>query len=104
MSHKFIAKLPKKEENVIGQNGSMLSGGERKKVAVARAMVRKAPIIVLDEATAGYDGESDAHLHDFLIHQTEGKTLIVITHNQEHLEGMDRVYCLKNGKLYPQAK
>ncbi len=100
----FIAKLPEKEKSVIGQNGSMLSGGERKKVAVARAMVREAPIIVLDEATAGYDGESDAHLHDFLIHQTEGKTLIVITHNQEHLEGMDRVYCLKNGKLCPQAK
>lgn len=100
----FIAKLPEKEKSVIGQNGSMLSGGERKKVAVARAMVREAPIIVLDEATAGYDGESDAHLHDFLIHQTEGKTLIVITHNLEHLEGMDRVYCLKNGKLCPQAK
>lgn len=100
----FIAKLPEKEKSVIGQNGSMLSGGERKKVAVARAMVREAPIIVLDEATAGYDGESDAHLHDFLIHQTEGKTLIVITHNQEHLEGMDQVYCLKNGKLCPQAK
>ena len=103
-SDNFIAKLPEKEKSVIGQNGSMLSGGERKKVAVARAMVREAPIIVLDEATAGYDGESDAHLHDFLIHQTEGKTLIVITHNQEHLEGMDRVYCLKNGKLCPQAK
>ena len=95
----FIAKLPEKEECVIGQNGSMLSGGERKKVAVARAMVREAPIIVLDEATAGYDEESDAHLHDFLIRQTEGKTLIVITHNLEHLEGMDRVYCLEDGKL-----
>lgn len=100
----FIAKLPEKEKSVIGQNGSMLSGGERKKVAVARAMVREAPIIVLDEATAGYDGESDAHLHDFLIHQTKGKTLIVITHNLEHLEGMDRVYCLEDGKLCPQAK
>lgn len=95
---KFIAKLPKKEDSVIGQNGSMLSGGERKKIAVARAMAKEAPIIVLDEATAGYDGESDAQLHDFLIHQTEGKTLIVITHNREHLEGMDRVYCLENGK------
>lgn len=96
---KFISRMPEKENSVIGQNGSKLSGGEKKKIAVARAIVKGAPVIIMDEATAGYDGESDAHLHNFLIHQTDGKTLIVITHSYGQLEGMDHVYCLEHGKL-----
>lgn len=98
-ANKFISRLPEREQSVIGQNGSKLSGGERKKIAVARAIVKGAPVIIMDEATAGYDGESDANLHDFLVNQTKGKTLIVITHNYEQLEGMDHVYCLEHGKL-----
>lgn len=97
---KFVSKMPEKEESLIGENGAKLSGGEKKKIAVARALLKKAPIVILDEATAGYDNESDEDLIDFLIHHMQGKTLIVITHTYRQLKSMDRVYQIENGKLF----
>ncbi len=83
----------------IGRNGARLSGGEKQKLAVARALLKDAPIVILDEATSGFDVGSDAYLHDVIVNQMEGKSVIMITHRYENLEGMDRVYQLKGGRI-----
>lgn len=98
-AYDFINKLPDKENSMIGRNGAKLSGGEKKKLAVARAIIKDAPIVILDEATAGYDIESVSYLHDILLHEFTKKTVIMITHNYKHLEGMDKVYRLSDGRL-----
>ncbi len=95
----FINKLPEKENSMVGQNGAKLSGGEKQKLAVARAIVKNSPIVILDEATSGYDVESDSYLHDIILKELIGKTVIMITHRYENLAGMDRVYRLSEGRL-----
>lgn len=83
----------------IGRNGAKLSGGEKQKLAVARAMVKDSPIVILDEATSGYDVESDSYLHKVLLKELKDKSVIMITHRYDNLEGMDRVYRLSEGSL-----
>ncbi len=95
----FINRLPEKENSMTGRNGAKLSGGERQKLAVARAMVKNTPIVILDEATSGYDVASDLYLHDILLNELKEKTVIMITHRYENLVGMDRIYRLSEGKL-----
>ena len=68
-------------------------------MAVARALLKDAPIIILDEATSGFDVESDKYLHDVIVNEMKGKSVIMITHHYENLEGMDRVYKLEDGIL-----
>jgi ABC-type bacteriocin/lantibiotic exporter with double-glycine peptidase domain len=95
----FINKLPKKVNSMVGKNGARLSGGEKQKIAVARAIIKDSPIVVLDEATSGFDVESDAYLHQVIIDELKDKAVIMITHRYENLAGMDKVYQLKGGKL-----
>ncbi len=95
----FINKLPEKENSMVGRNGAKLSGGEKQKLAVARAIVKDSPIVILDEATSGYDVESDFYLHNIILNELIGKTVIMITHRYENLVGMDRVYRLSEGRL-----
>ena len=95
----FINKLPEKGNSMVGQNGAKLSGGEKQKLAVARAIVKDSPIVILDEATSGFDVESDSYLHDIILNELVGKTVIMITHRYENLIGMDRVYRLSEGRL-----
>lgn len=95
----FIFKLPKKENSRIGRNGARLSGGEKQKIAVARAIVKDSPIVILDEATSGYDVESDLYLHNVLVNEFKDKSVIMITHRYDNLDGMDRVYRLSEGRL-----
>lgn len=95
----FIGRLPEKEKSKIGRNGARLSGGEKQKLAVARAIIKDAPIIILDEATSGYDVESDQYLFKILQQELRDKTVISITHRYDNLKGMDRVYRLEEGKL-----
>ena len=95
----FIEDLPDGYDTVIGEGGASLSGGEKQKLAVARALLKDAPIVILDEATSGFDVGSDAYLHDVIVNQMEGKSVIMITHRYENLEGMDRVYQLKGGRI-----
>lgn len=95
----YIGKLPMKEDSKIGRNGAKLSGGEKQKLAVARAMVKDSPIVILDEATSGYDVESDSYLHKVLLKELKDKSVIMITHRYDNLEGMDRVYRLTEGRL-----
>lgn len=95
----YLERMPEGEKTQIGRNGARLSGGEKQKLAVARALLRDAPIVILDEATSGFDVESDAYLHEVIVHQMQEKSVIMITHHYENLEGMDRVYRLEDGKL-----
>lgn len=95
----YLPRMPEKERTQIGRNGARLSGGEKQKLAVARALLKDAPVVILDEATSGFDVESDAYLHDVILHQMQGKTVLMITHHYHNLEGMDRVYRLEEGKL-----
>jgi ABC-type multidrug transport system fused ATPase/permease subunit len=95
----FIHRMLEREGSKIGKNGAKLSGGEKQKLAVARAIVKDAPIIILDEATSGYDVESDTYLHEVLLRDFSHKTVILITHRYTNLEGLDRVYHLQDGCL-----
>lgn len=95
----YIQSMPDAAKTQIGRNGKRLSGGEKQKLAVARALVKNAPVVILDEATSGFDVESDSYLHDMVVHHMEDKTVIMITHHYEHLAGMDRVYRLEDGVL-----
>ena len=95
----YLPRMPARERTQIGRNGARLSGGEKQKLAVARALLKDAPVVILDEATSGFDVESDAYLHDVILHQMQGKTVIMITHHYHNLEGMDRVYRLEGGAV-----
>lgn len=95
----YLRRMPDGAKTQIGRNGARLSGGEKQKLAVARALVKDAPVVILDEATSGFDVESDAYLHDVIVNRLAGKSAILITHHYENLEGMDRVYRLEDGKV-----
>ncbi|MCI9226025.1 MAG: ABC transporter ATP-binding protein [Acutalibacter sp.] len=95
----YAERMPEGTNTKIGRNGAKLSGGEKQKLAVARALLKDAPIVILDEATSGFDVESDAYLHDVIVNQMADKSVIMITHRYENLEGMDRIYRLKDRKI-----
>lgn len=97
----FLERMPDGAKTRIGVNGAKLSGGEKQKLAVARALLKDAPIVILDEATSGFDVESRQYLHDVIMHEMKDKTVIMITHHYDSLDGMDRVYRLDNGFLQP---
>jgi ATP-binding cassette subfamily B protein len=95
----YITRMPDGEKTQIGRNGAKLSGGEKQKLAVARALLKDAPVVILDEATSGFDVESDAYLHDIIVNQMREKSVIMITHHYNNLEGMGKVYRLNDGVL-----
>ena len=95
----YLSRMPEREKTQIGQNGAKLSGGEKQKLAVARALLKNAPVVILDEATSGFDVESDAYLHDIIVNQMQGKSVIMITHHYNNLKGMDKIYRLEDGVL-----
>lgn len=95
----FINMLPDRYETKIGRNGANLSGGERQKIALARALTRDSKILILDEATSHYDMESQKYANDFLTKIVNHKTVILITHRQDILEKVDRIILLVKGRI-----
>ena len=95
----YLPRMPQGEKTQIGRNGARLSGGEKQKLAVARALLKDAPVVILDEATSGFDVESDSYLHDVILNQMHDKTVIMITHHYHNLQGMDKVWRLDKGAL-----
>lgn len=95
----FIEKLPGKYDTVVGSNGSNLSGGQRQKVAMARAFAREAKIMVLDEATSNYDMESEHDVMDMVINRMQEKTVLIITHKLPVLKVVDRIIFIENGEV-----
>lgn len=99
----FIEKLEKGFMQHVGLNGAKLSGGERQKLAVARAMLKKADVILMDEATSGFDQKSDNALIKLICEELNEKAVIFITHRYEELEGVEKVYKLSDGILELQT-
>jgi ATP-binding cassette subfamily B protein len=98
-AHEFIERLPQGYDTVIGERGMMLSGGERQRIAIARAMIRNAPILVLDEASAGLDAASEKAVFDALDRLMKGKTSIVITHHLSTIRTADVIFVVDNGEI-----
>lgn len=99
----FINKLPQGLQARIGDNGSLLSGGQRQRLAIARAILKDAPILILDEATAALDNESERLVQDALNHLIPDKTTLVIAHRLSTIEHADQVLVFDDGKLVEQG-
>lgn len=97
--HDFISALPLGYDTVIGEGGSTLSGGEKQRISIARAMLKDAPIILLDEATASVDPENEVHLQQAISALVKNKTLIVIAHRLSTIRDADQILVVDNGKI-----
>ena len=97
--HDFIMSLENGYDTLVGSSGGHLSGGERQRISIARAMLKAAPIIILDEATAYTDPENEAVIQRSVSKLTQGKTLIVIAHRLSTIVDADRIYVIKDGRL-----
>lgn len=100
----FIARLPQGLDTAIGDNGSLLSGGQRQRLAIARAILRDAPILILDEATAALDNESERLVQDALQKLMPDRTTLVIAHRLSTIEHADQVLVLDHGRLVEQGR
>ena len=99
----FIRKLDNGYDTVVGRAGSHLSGGERQRIAIARAMLKNAPVVILDEATAYIDPENEALVQKAISTLTVGKTLIVIAHRLSTIVGADNIVVVKDGTIHAQG-
>lgn len=95
----FAEKLPNGWNSLIGENGSELSGGERQRISIARAFLKDAPIILLDEATASLDVENETFIQESLSRLVKHKTVIIIAHRMRTVAGADKIVILKDGKV-----
>jgi subfamily B ATP-binding cassette protein MsbA len=99
----FIERLPQKLDTPVGENGALLSGGQRQRLAIARAILRDAPILILDEATAALDNESERLVQNALQKLMPDRTTLVIAHRLSTIEHADQVLVLDHGKLVEQG-
>lgn len=97
--HDFIMELPDKYQTVIGEGGANLSGGERQRISIARAILKDAPIIIFDEATANIDPENEEQLKDAIESLIEDKTVIMIAHRLKTIRNSDQILVLNNGEI-----
>lgn len=95
----FISKLPQGYYTVIGENGSTLSGGERQRLSIARALLKDAPIVFLDEATASLDVENESKVQEAISRLVKNKTVLVIAHRMRTIFGADKIVVLENGRI-----
>ena len=97
--HEFIMNLENGYDTMVGSSGGHLSGGERQRISIARAMLKAAPVVILDEATAYTDPENEAVIQRSVSRLTEGKTLIVIAHRLSTVMDADKIYVIKDGRI-----
>ena len=102
--HDFITALPNGYETVIGEGGATLSGGEKQRIAIARAMMKDAPIIILDEATANVDPENEKELTEAIGNLTKQKTIIMIAHRLKTVRNADQILVVDQGKIVQKGK
>ena len=101
--HEFIMALPQGYDTVIGEGGGTLSGGEKQRISIARAMLKDAPVIVLDEATASIDPENEHLIQRALSELTRGKTIVTIAHRLATIEQADQILVVEDGRLVQQG-
>lgn len=99
----FVSKLPHGYQTPIGENGAKLSGGERQRISIARALLKDAPIVLLDEATASLDVENETKVQEALSRLLTGKTVLVIAHRMRTVAAADHIVVLKEGKVAQQG-
>ena len=99
----FICRLPQGYDTPIGENGAKLSGGERQRISIARALLKNAPIVLLDEATASLDVENETKVQGALSRLLAGKTVLVIAHRMRTVAGADHIVVLENGHVAEQG-
>mgnify|MGYP000326406992 FL=1 len=101
--HDFIMALPQGYDTVIGEGGGTLSGGEKQRISIARAMLKDAPIIILDEATASVDPENEHLIQSAISELTRGKTIITIAHRLATIEQADQILVVDDGRIVEQG-
>lgn len=99
----FIRRLPNGYQTLIGENGSTLSGGERQRISIARALLKDAPVILLDEATASLDVENESGVQEALSRLVRNKTVLIIAHRMRTVANADKIIVLEDGKVVQQG-
>ncbi|WP_198203505.1 MULTISPECIES: ABC transporter ATP-binding protein [Bifidobacterium] len=99
----FVSRLPQGYQTMIGENGSRLSGGERQRISIARAILKNAPVVLLDEATASLDVENETQVQEALSQLLVGKTVMVIAHRMHTVEQADKIVVLDHGRVVEQG-
>ena len=103
-AHGFITALPKGYQTVVGERGAKLSGGERQRIAIARALLKDAPILILDEATSSLDGVNESAIRDALRRLAQGRTTITIAHRFSSVVHADRIVVLDEGRAVESGR
>jgi ATP-binding cassette subfamily B protein len=98
-AHDFIMSFPQGYDTEVGEHGTQLSGGQRQRIAIARALIKNAPVVMLDEATAALDSESELLVRDAIAHLCQGKTTLVIAHRLHTIAHADRIHVIEDGRV-----
>ena len=99
LCHDFIMALPQGYDTVIGEGGGTLSGGEKQRISIARAILKGAPIVILDEATASVDPENEHLIQQAISELTRGKTIITIAHRLATVRNADQILVVEDGRI-----
>ena len=102
--HDFISALPEGYDTIVGEGGANLSGGEKQRIAIARAIMKDAPIIILDEATANVDPENERELTEAIRNLTREKTILMIAHRLKTVRDADCILVIDKGRVVQQGK
>ena len=103
-AHEFISQTPDGYNTYVGEKGHSLSGGERQRIAIARAILKNAPIVILDEATAFTDPQNEDKIQKSIMALSKGKTLLVIAHRLSTIQNADQIVVLKKGRIVDCGK
>src|SRR4029077_10349617 len=102
-AHQFITELPLSYDTVVGERGIQLSGGQRQRLAIARALLKNAPVLILDEATSHLDAVNEQLIHQALAHLAKGRTTLVIAHRLSTIRDADNIVVLNQGRVVEQG-